>query len=210
MERVVESYGESYLAVVLYLDDLNEMVEILKEVSKDVNIVMGGYKLNGLPEARQVGREVTFSCELTAHRPFIAVHLAPDDVRLFIEKDDVVSRGAFEKIRAILRGRRAPFAWLSNSHWVAWGLTIPAAGFWWALFSGLEQRNSYSILLGLIGVVFYFGLVRWGFILDRKRHTIIHLRRRVEVPSFWQRNKDKIIVGTSLSLIGLIIGKLWR
>lgn len=62
---------------------------------------------------------------------------------------------------------------------------------------------SFSVGESLVGVTLLIpGLIWtwWSFEKGLKKWSVIHLRKRADLPSFWKRNKDRIIVAIIVAI----------
>lgn len=58
IEKLVKSYTVEVKHVVLYLNGLEKIIEIFKEISENVEIMTEEYKLDNLDEIKDTGEEV--------------------------------------------------------------------------------------------------------------------------------------------------------
>ncbi len=54
MEKIVSGRSEDIPPIKIFIDDLEQIVGIVREVSKDVKIVIDSYKLNDLSEISEI------------------------------------------------------------------------------------------------------------------------------------------------------------
>lgn len=106
MKKIIGSHGECLPPVFLYLDDIEQIVDVFKEVATSVNISTGENELESLSEIDQLGKKTLHSFYLSIREPYISLDMQPYRIWLHIHKDDPLSRGVFEKIKKILYSRQ--------------------------------------------------------------------------------------------------------
>jgi hypothetical protein len=57
MKKVTDSIGERLQPVKLYLDDIDNLFQILSEVSSDVKIETNGYQFQNVSELKKLDKE---------------------------------------------------------------------------------------------------------------------------------------------------------
>ena len=123
--------------------------------------------------------------------------LMPDAISLHIERDDPRSRGLLEKIKEFLDKHRRKSTWFAKNAWI--GAIIVGLSFYFFLSRSLMKALIGCVLLFLGGFWLW-----WGYNVIGKKWSVIHLRRRIDSPFFWKRNKDAIVV----AIISVIAGSL--
>lgn len=204
MEKIVGSHLERLPATILYIDDLEKLVEIFQEVSKEVSIILGEYKLKDFSEIATIGEETVHSVHLSCSTPHISLDLDSHEAYVYIGKNDAVSRGILEKLKLFVRERRRKLAPLIHSTWLA-GAVLGTST--WFFFG---PKTTYNLSLGsalaFLGIVWTLGGLSGAF----RQYTIVRLKRRKDEVSFWRRNQDRIIVDALLAAFGFLLGRLWR
>jgi len=203
MQKLTKSLSEHLPPVKLFLDDLEQIVEILQEVSKKVKISTNDYAFEDLKELVNKKYESINKLHISISDPYVSLDLESYGISLYIEKDEPISRGLFEKIKQILIQRKRPFGWLLTNWYLAGifaGISIPL------LIIGIEKNISSFIILGIIP----FGCIAaiwtvYGLRNQSKSNSIIIPKYKNEAPSFIKRNSDKIILIIFSALAGGII-----
>lgn len=204
-----QAHSERLTPVVLYLDDLERILEVLKGASEAVEISTLEYELGSLDEITNIQKETLSSLSIAIRNPYLSLEFKPYEISLFISEDTPISRGLFEKIKQLLHNRRRKLSWLITNDWV-WVLApyLIALPLGWFVVQGILSNNMHDVLLGCAlavpGTVLYW----WTWQVSSNKYSIIHLRRRTELPSFWKRNKDEILIAAISAIVGSIVGSL--
>ena len=201
MERKKSSRSEALPAVVLYLDDVEEIIRIFLVSGGSVTIADDDYTYDSLDEliARRGKHPRTLQLRRAAFGVSVSIQRF-DAVGVHItawgdESDEIV----YFKLKELLGRRRRFFARVMVP--VVWfSITVLAM----ALAFAQQRRwipGSHANPLAWIFVVgFILGclsmFVRSGF------GSTINLSRRHEATSFWSRNAEKLIIGLFGALLG--------
>jgi len=207
MKRINFPQEEEIKPVILYFDDLERIVEILKELSNNIVIFTDKYELDSLHELQEIHKDTLNWLTLGIAKPQVSVNFRPNGILLYIEEDIPVSRGILEKVKQLLRNCKRKLSWLAMNSWI--GATIIGGSIFF-----FSSRSFMGILLGCLMTFLGAILLWWGHGVIDKKWSVIHLKRRIELPSFWKRNKDRIVVAiisiTFGSLITLVITNLLK
>jgi hypothetical protein len=199
MKKLIRSYSVHPKPVRLYLDDLEEIVNIMKESCEQVDIEVGEYHLDSVDELPKMSQEVFHQMEISSPDPYFSLDLDPSGIRLVIARDTPSSRGILEKVNAVLVRRGRWFAPLLNTPMFVVALAMLFVLIFVPLLFGFSPGPSitYQVLLN----VAWFGVFLYVAYNCVKNFTTIVARRRIESPAFFKRNADKIIVGVVTSII---------
>ena len=194
MEKVrkQKSFDQSYRSVVLWSEDLAEIMSLLSEKAKDVRLSTDDYIFKTVEEAKEhFGSQVQFAMEITSSSPFVRLEFSRMAVRLHVSSGPQ-SAQLFHDINAVLvrRQRSAFYSW-----W--WLVPIVLAGVASRFFP--EQENAITVAQ-LVCTAWYL----WVLFVTLRRTSVITLQRRSEARPFFERNKDQLI----LLLIGGVVGGL--
>jgi hypothetical protein len=111
MEQLVQSHYKSLKPVVLYREDVETILLLMQEVSAHVEITTKEARWADLNELWEQKKETFSNFQLcTGYQmvQMVSLELNQNSVFLYISKDDLSSRGAFEKIKALLELRTRP------------------------------------------------------------------------------------------------------
>lgn len=188
----------------LYLDDIEKIVETMLQISDKVEISNEEYSFESLDELKELKQEALRNLEITASHPSrISIHFKKDSIYLHASDDAPASRGILEKIKEIVAQRSRRLVWLLNSNFLSGGFF--ALSMIVFIFYGVIDGNGYCFLAGIIGVIIGWF---WSWRSIRSQHfnySVIILKHRIDAPSFFKRNRDKIIIAIIASVIGGIV-----
>jgi hypothetical protein len=206
MQKLMHSRIELLRPVTLYLEDIEQIVEILQQVSGKVELHTEEYVLEDLEQLAELKSESINEFHIMIRDPFISLELMPYRIDLYIEKDEPMSRGLFEQIKQILASRRRPYAWLIQAPFFT-GL-LSGLGIIALVFSmiGFVKGAWFSSILGTVFAGFTL-LWAWnGYRDGSERYSIIVLKHKIHASSFFKENLDAIAVALVVSILSLIIG----
>jgi hypothetical protein len=199
--RKQKSYRRSYGPVVLWLDDLTEIVAVLMERSKKVQISTEDYRFGTVDELKEhVGSQTQFALEIDCHEPYVLIDFDRNSATLYVSAGDQAAH-LFNEIDGIIARRQRRFRLLYS--WpllmMASAGTIVADYF---LFFGPPEVEPYVRFILPFLAICIIGplLIRWN------RVSVIKLQRRSDAPSFLERNKDKVLMLIIGALITLAVG----
>ncbi|MBI3323786.1 MAG: hypothetical protein HYZ92_00715 [Candidatus Omnitrophica bacterium] len=201
MEKIKQSRIESLPPVVLYRDDLEELVEILKEGCGQIEIVTDTFRL-AAEELATLQEERIRSIRFETHNPSLTLSFQHFQANLLVLDNDPVSEGIVYKIKECLRSRRRALWWLLTP-WGTWTLGIPLN-----ILLIFGRSISLVVSFSLLGIG--IGAFLWGFREGTTRYSVIGLGRKNQVPSFWEKNRDSIILMFFSALVGALVTEVIR
>lgn len=189
----------------MYFEDLERIIEIIKNVELSVFISDSDYEYDSIEEIEKykgkkiknlsiVGKKEDSwdQIDLIFGKEWISIneHGNNADITLSVIKIIAIIKNKFHWFQRIFE----PWLWFTLS------ILTPGALF---LLKNYLSRNTILIMLLIhfsvlimIPISFYF----------KKIYPVIYLSRRFQVLNFWQRNRDKIIT----LIIGTFIGILFK
>jgi hypothetical protein len=205
MEKLPKIIYETLPPIKLYLDELNEIIDLLKEHYGDkIEIRTKDYKFNDVDVLQQLDAAKIHHLEISAGEKWysgeIEMELKRNDVKIICKQDTPTNRGIVAKLKDLLLKRKR----LVNTYRRFWplGILIPAG-----VVTLVTTRYSVNLPrlvsagLGALGMLL-FNL--WIILADYRYHTVIIPKLKRDAPSFWTRNKDQIW----LVVIGAIVGTI--
>jgi hypothetical protein len=205
MQRTSISTLQKLPSVVLYREDIEELVGILQSQCKTITLAIPGYRFDNISELLTSAHGPLHELKIEAHDPYVTLEFLRFEAQLYISDNDVVNVGLATKIRAVLDGcRRAvqpsPFMYGSSAALVC-SLGIGAVN---AIMAQNVLGAGASTLGGLLSVLFARRLWTTG----ANRYSIIYLTLRSQRSSFFQRKKDDLALAAISALLGAVLGAL--
>ncbi len=215
MEKLPKSIYRSLPLLRVYLDDLQEIENILKEhFDGKVEVRTKDYKIDSVEELQKLKDTQINHIRFIGGTFDLDVELKPDNGNIYCTQDCPLNRGIVSQIEELLLKRKRRFDInLAKLWWVA--LIYSLVTLFWFIKSGFSISIKVSLALtgGSILIMTYYYYI-WR--ADNRRHSIVILKHKTESPSFWQRNKDQIwllliggVVGSFLTLLVQLIGRLF-
>lgn len=195
MLKLVKSRHEYLSPSVLFLDDIERIIEIISKVSDEIKITTNEYELESVKELSELNKQYITELHIDSHKPSISLDLESQDIRLYLGEVTPEARGILEEIKDVLCSRRRKF----------WSLFSRKGFITWIIFSGVsfflpEGRIWDSALIFLFIPLFTFW-IWWSWKVVFHEYSLIFLKESRQ-ESWWKRNKDKIIVGV---IVGVVI-----
>jgi hypothetical protein len=213
IKRNPSPHTKSFPPLVLWRDDIEEIASVLKAHGSTVEIFAGEFAFEAVDElVERFGMiHPIFDLKMSGHPPYTSIDLNRFQSRLYVSGDSNGS-GVFFEVSKILAARQRWFSVL-YSQWFIWtiitlNIVLPL------VLTSLRLSPAYWVV-GLNVVV--LSCISWAAFVNVRRHSVIHLERRIETKSFLQRKKDDIatiiisaIVGVTLGIIGTkLADKVW-
>jgi len=187
-----KSFTRSYRPVVIWLEDLEEIVSILKEAAKDVQISTEDYRFTTVDKLKEhYGSQRQFAMEIASSSPYVRIEFARLWMRVHVSPGPQ-SAQLFHDIDTILVRRQRS---ILHSWW--WVMPILLAGTAAHFFPAQAQ---VIVAVQAVFAVWYL----WVLFIGLRRTAVINLQRRSEARPFFERNKDQLV----MLIIGSIIGGL--
>jgi hypothetical protein len=218
VSRHKDSHHSSYSLVILYKEDLEKLTQIFNDIFSEIEIEADGYKLDNIQELNDIKKELFNEFSLAGYdkeqgsdyREYkMCFHVRNKSTDIYIsDYDDMRCVGVQKKIEGILAVR------LSNSKKRLSRIQkiIPNLIILLTLFLFIYYKND----IGLSTIVFYiFFLILINVmitvivsLLSESITNSINQKYSWEKRSFYQRNRDNILVGGICALFGTVIGGL--
>jgi len=140
---------------------------------------------------------------ISTWQPRIWVSVNPGRCYLSVNENDTETLGAFNEILAIIRRRRTRWMSFINMSlktymYLAGALLIVGLIL---IFSLQNPYLTWSLIS--VQILYLLFVMTESVYLRKRRPAVITLHKR-DAPDFWQRNGDKIIVGTVIAIVGAI------
>ena len=201
MEKKTKTLSDSLKSVIIYRDDIEKIIEILKTGGGQIEIENRDYKFNSLDELESLKEDFITDLELKQSNPYVSITFSRSQVFLYAEDDTPASFGIFEQIRKYVLCRRRKLAWLTENGILS-GACIGASS-WFIFFA---NYSLYNLMLALsvlaLGVMWSWNSFRG----TEKRFSIIYpsLNRKERFGLFY-RKKDDIWIAVIAAGFGALI-----
>lgn len=193
-------------AVRLYLDELEEIEDILLKAADEVQVEHPDFDEIASSGELQAVEAPIRQLTLRAHKSYgpdhqsdvVRVLFAPDSVRVIAAEDTPELRGILDELKHVIWGA----GWIISSGIptliafvgmiaVAAAVSLGAAGEWALVVSVI------------VAAVIILNLLKRAY---GRLFTTIVPEYRYQGPSFWKRNRDLLIVGIVTGTVGAVIG----
>lgn len=203
MKQISQSKSVDLPPTELYLEDIDELCQIIRGAAKNVRIEVPGYELESPDElaalSKQLPTKVLHEFKIKAREPYIILEIYPHSSHLYISDQTLELLGIQTKITEFMIQRRQTFWWAMNPWLVSFLAPI-------AIFAGAKFNKWVFGATAIIVIAAYW----WTYRRTFRSHTIFFLSSRKERDSFWMRNRDKIILAILSALIGAIAKGLYE
>lgn len=198
MKKREQSLSKDFKPMTIYYDDIEELYHIFKEHPEEVKIEADEFELDNIEEILKIKKDYFTNLKIYAHKPYVSLDFSNNSIRLFISDDTPLQRGLYEKLNTILQTKERIF--LSKFIYFIDYMLLPII----FGFSFLIDNIIFRTIIQVVSAVWWI----FGFIYNFKLTSKIIPFRKLEIPNYFQRNKDNIINGLFLSLVSGIIGYL--
>lgn len=195
METITHATFEDFPPTTLYLDHLSQIVGLLGESCKSIEVRTGNYKITNPSELNELASKFPGGrfndIYLQGYSPFIKIDLRTYGVSAYISEDTLVQRGIVSKVRDIVNGskKRRP-GWFYSAM-----LNLAVMIGIWQIMAKEYVVGALLIFLPLSAIPF---VVKYGM----KNKVIVHSRQRSEVTTFLERKQDDIILVAVSAVLG--------
>lgn len=214
MKKVKKEYIKYYPFLRLYKKDIDEIIKLFKQNCESVEIYIDEYKLDDISEIKDIGKQEVSYFHITSTLQAYLTLSSKSANFVLINEDDLKLRGLETKIEQILAKRKS--AWnILNSPWlyIPYIIITVCVIIWW-LSSLTFLSLSLTFLASIVGVMIlgFFPLCISYLLkyIDSNKHCVIFLCNSEERSNFFKRNKDRLIIGLVIAIIGGIITFILR
>lgn len=199
MEKLDKAQTKDYGPLVICASDLEDLFAELSNCT-DIELVADDVRFESIDEFVKVskGRNPSVA-KISARAPYLTIEFNHSWARLYVSSSQLLASGLFLKIDLILsRCERKPkffyrYAWVMGS-----GLVLPNIFY-------LPPLKPYNHLyFWVAGLTFSWML--YVVFIHLWRFSIIRPMHRENVPSFFRRNTDAIVVAVISALLGAVCG----
>src|SRR5450759_1876097 len=193
MKRTPKHLTKHYMPLVLWREDLDEIISILQRREGAIQFVADDYTFEKLDELEtHFGVRDKNELKITSTKPYVSLELNDKQAWLFVSADSQDASGVFFELDKVLiaRQRRFPalytfwFTSLLNIFIIAMSIFI-INKIKLPLYS-IITWSAVSLVASILGL--------WVVYVRMWRYSIIRMRRRATTDSFVRRNKDQLAV----------------
>jgi hypothetical protein len=197
MRRVDEPISKEYLPLRLFLDDLQEIENILKGPAQSVSIKVRGFEFDSIDEfSKNSGHRKITDLQITCSTPYVSLEFTRFSARLYVGSSDDTAAGLFHKLDQLLTQSRIPF-WFLHSYYFVWVLNILLP-----LNTAVVSNEPTSTSVSLVAGAWIFRVLY----VRLRRHSTVILSNRNERSTFLSRKKDDLILALISGIIGALLG----
>jgi hypothetical protein len=190
-----KSFTKDFGPLVLWREKLNEL--LLAVNSDKIEISTEDYSFESLDEVKEhFGQRPINTLKIASLKPHMSVtfgklgstcwvYASPTAAQLFLEIDEILKR-CERKPRILYSNWISAFAFLPLGVSQMWD----------------PKYNEFPVLL-IPALVVFIWIIRATYI-NLRWHSVLHMERRYEAPSFFQRNRDQMW----MMIISAIVGGL--
>lgn len=195
MEKITKSISKEYAPVVVYLDDLEAIENVLLEKSTHIEIKTEDYKYSSIKELSEKSKNKRIQkLHIESTNPYLNIEFDKLWTRVYCSLDSLEAAGIFWKLDQIIKGTRRlgklSFFYKFSALWIINGIMVLVSKF---LSLNLIIAQSVSVLL--------LAFTLWILYINLTRHSEIVLIYKSSKITFWNKNKDAIIVNLITALV---------
>jgi len=211
MKKIQKPLSKELPPVKIYLDDLKQIYEILKEKVKSIEITTEDYEVDDINQLKNLDSKKLNYLSMECSDPHITIEFDSSSASIYFAEDSTYNRGILSEIEEILTKRRVFLGRFLASNW-AFGLNGMFVGFFFFAMVSIIRSNFMSagwLFLALLLLFCILMVLQFRFAL--RGYSTIVLSERRELVSFWKRNSDQILVAIIAAIIGSLItvAALW-
>jgi len=204
MKRINKSLNVDVKPKKLHYEDLKAITDILQEADPDeLTIKTNEYQLDSIEEILALKQDNLVSIELNIRNPYFSIDMSSNKIRLYASSDTLITKGLILKVKEYLDNLPNDYS-KGYQYIFEYTRDISTATLLSLLVIGKANVNSDNFILF---PPFYL-LVSIGWFLYHnyfpQNSQPLRISQRVN-DNFWSRNKDGIIVGVIIAIIGVVI-----
>jgi len=195
--------GIPYYPVNLYRDDFEQIINILSEISDQVEISDDDYEYESLDELINQKGLKPKKVFISSYSPHVVIDLEPHSIFLYRSNSDKGALYAYDRIKEVLRKRRSILSRVINP---AVGIFFFSIFIFLIIFIPIDFVKSWfpNRWSRLSLIILLFGIPILSFFFKHGAFSSFFLIRFHERNNFFTRQKDDLIK----IVIGAIIGVL--
>jgi hypothetical protein len=205
MKKLRRTVTRRLSPVLLYREDIEQIFTILRELSPDLEVATDDCAFDNADEWLEVKRDYLPRLEIKTRPRLVTVDLHPHWVQINAIEDTIQCMGALTKIEQLLRSRGRAAKTLAVVDKALIPFTVL---FTLATAHAVLTKSWFTAFFLSLAAVVWITLWVWGVYLHNGHAVTIIPKYRVDAPSFWRRNSDKIWIAAIGAAIGSVLGIL--
>ncbi len=196
MEKISKSIYKNLPAVKIHLDDIIDIFNFFKKYSKgELKMVVDNFRLYNLNELKEIKKNRVDFFGSVSSDPHISLEFRKDGGRIYSSDDNVMNKGIILELEELLNKHKR-----KCSHNIPYWIELINSVLIGILVGGLLLlRYPQIFILGIPSIILFL-------MSFNNTKSIIKLKKRNEVSSFWSRKKDEIWLIVISNFIGIFLG----
>lgn len=191
-----KTFSKDYYPVVMWRDDIEALIDVLKEAGSKVSLSTDDFEFTSLDDAAQhFGGRPQFDLKISGIAPYAQLELSRGRTNLYVGRDANSVKIFHELDEIISKAQRKP----ATAYHFGLLMLINFA------FIGLSQISVAAAWVAPVSVILFAWFIWAGFITMR-RNSVINFQRRSEARPFFERNKDQLIIFLITAVISGLLG----
>jgi hypothetical protein len=217
MERLAEGRIWNLPPLRLYVDDVEEIMSILKEQCANVAAELDEYRIKDRAEIEEMAKireeVVRFKVEGWSRHGegedrYVYFEGRSHGAQMYVNNcHDAVCLGLAEKVMVVLAKRRRWGLWLLATHLLGPLMVLSMTGLGVGCFLLFIGKWGLGAMSAAVGLVSAWG-ARGSYLVACRRHSVLRLRRAREATGFLRRNRDELIRTGVAAVLAAVLGVL--
>jgi hypothetical protein len=206
MKKKTSCLTKRFSASILYLDDLEEIVSILRKSTEEITIICGEYEYESLDElVKHLNADKCQGLEISTKSPYVHIEInrqAIDKNVLYVGSDNREGKIIYYEICEVLLKKIRLLSHVFNKYFLWFVFTTLCI---LAPLAGLIKKHPVFSQAGLAIPITLLMLILVSFYFVFGPATKIYLKRRSERSNFFVRKKDDLLLLVVGATIGAVI-----
>lgn len=190
-------------STVLYFDDLLEIADLLETENDKVQIKLENsshvyefYSSEEFKNFKEPNIEQFHDIEVNSNgeKIYLNLRLRVFEADIYISEHSSIGRGLLEKVSTIVTNRKKPLGWLYTNPFF---IGIP-------IFLVLLMLEKGTYLMSLFVLSLAILWIFCAYKLTFEQYSTLYLKKRNQMPSFFERRKDEIVIAIISATLGAL------
>lgn len=214
MKKKTQSFKQDFKMPHLYREDLEEIEAVMKIISPRLyKLETKDFEYTSIQDIPKDALTVS-NFHIQTLDPYISIDFENFSSRIYSnDEDDIKTLGAIHKITGIIEKRERRSLWRSSKLSTFLAPVVILSPFLLMEFYSKEIIKSNAVLFViLISVALIMGTVWFviGYRATLKNYSVIEFTCKKNIPNFFARNKDQIIVGIIVAIMTVVLTVLFQ